>query len=157
MFRKPVNQTGSAPATTRLAVPGHWGYGNVLFLWSVNVYLSVSVLAVPVTMDNTLHLTSSLIGWAHTQNDPCLLMGYTNAVSHYNHVIMSAMGTQITGLLDCLFNRLLRRSSKKASSSASLAFVRGIHPWQVDSPHKGPVTWTMFPFDDVIMSHEVWA
>ena len=56
MFRKPVNQTGSAPATARLAVPGHWGYGNVLFLWSVNVYLSVSVLAVPVTMDNTLHL-----------------------------------------------------------------------------------------------------
>ena len=36
-------------------------------------------------------------------------------------------------------------------SSASLAFVRGIHRWPVNSPHKGPVTRKMFPFDDVIM------
>ena len=36
-------------------------------------------------------------------------------------------------------------------SSASLAFVRGIHQWLVDSPHKGPVTQKMFPFYDVIM------
>ena len=36
-------------------------------------------------------------------------------------------------------------------SSESLAFVRGIHRWPVTSPHKGPVTRKMFPFDDVIM------
>ena len=36
-------------------------------------------------------------------------------------------------------------------SSASLAFVRGIHRWPVDSPHKGPVMRTKFPFDNVIM------
>ena len=36
-------------------------------------------------------------------------------------------------------------------SSASLAFVRGIHRWSVNSPHKGPVTRKMFSFDDVIM------
>ena len=33
---------------------------------------------------------------------------------------------------------------RKHQSSASLAFVRGIH-------HKGPVTPKMFPFDDVVM------
>ena len=27
----------------------------------------------------------------------------------------------------------------------------GIHRWPVNSPHKGPVTRKMFPFDDVIM------
>ena len=27
----------------------------------------------------------------------------------------------------------------------------GIHPWPVATPHKGPVTRKMFPFDDVIM------
>ena len=32
-----------------------------------------------------------------------------------------------------------------------LAFVRGIHRWLVNSPHKGPVAWKMFPFDDVII------
>ena len=36
-------------------------------------------------------------------------------------------------------------------SLPSLAFVRGIHWWPVDSPHKGPVTRKMFPFDDRIM------
>ena len=33
-----------------------------------------------------------------------------------------------------------------------LAFVKGIHRWPVDSPQKGPVTWKMFPLDDVIMT-----
>ena len=41
---------------------------------------------------------------------------------------------------------------KKNQSSSSLAFVRGIHRWPVNSPHKGPVMRKMFPFDDVIMT-----
>ena len=40
---------------------------------------------------------------------------------------------------------------RKHQSSASLAFVRGIHWGLVNSPHKLPVTWKMFPFDDIIM------
>ena len=40
---------------------------------------------------------------------------------------------------------------RKHQSSASLCFVKGIHQWPMDSPHKGPVMWKMFPFDDVIM------
>ena len=34
---------------------------------------------------------------------------------------------------------------------ASLAFVRGIQRWPVDSPHRGPVTRKMFLIDDVVM------
>ena len=52
----------------------------------------------------------------------------------------------------CLLNRSFRRRSKKKyQSSASLAFVRGVHRRPVNSPHKWPVTRKMFPFDDVIM------
>ena len=40
---------------------------------------------------------------------------------------------------------------RKHQISASLAFVRGIHRWPVNSPHKGPDTRKMFTFDDVIM------
>ena len=40
---------------------------------------------------------------------------------------------------------------RKHHSSASLAFVRGIHWGPVNSPHKWPVTRKMFPSDDVIM------
>ena len=53
---------------------------------------------------------------------------------------------------DCLLRRLFRCNQRKHQSSASLAFVRGIHRWPVNSLHKGPVTRKMFPFDDVIMT-----
>ena len=39
----------------------------------------------------------------------------------------------------------------KHQSFASLAFVRGIHRWHENSPHKAPVTRKMFPFDNVII------
>ena len=55
---------------------------------------------------------------------------------------------------DCLLNLLFRRRSRKHQSSASLAFVRGIHRGPVNSPHKWPVTRKMFPFDDVIMNKD---
>ena len=51
----------------------------------------------------------------------------------------------------CLPNRLFRTHERNHQSSASLAFVRGIHRSLVNSPHKGPVTRKMLPFDDVIM------
>ena len=38
---------------------------------------------------------------------------------------------------------------RKHHSSASLAFVRGIYWWPVNSPHKGPVTRQLSQFDDV--------
>ena len=55
---------------------------------------------------------------------------------------------------DCLLNRYSGADQRKYQSSTSLAFVRGIHRWPVNSPHKGPVTRKMFPFDDVIMNAE---
>ena len=56
----------------------------------------------------------------------------------------------------CLLNCLFRRRSQKHQSSASLAFVREIHRWPVNFPHKWPVTRNMFPFNDVIMKLEHW-
>ena len=41
---------------------------------------------------------------------------------------------------------------RKHQSSASLAFVRGIHRGPVNSPHKWQVMRENFPFDDVIMA-----
>ena len=52
---------------------------------------------------------------------------------------------------DCLLNRIFKRRSKKTSKLGVTTFVRGIHRSPVNSPHKGPVTRKMFPFDDVII------
>ena len=52
---------------------------------------------------------------------------------------------------DCLLNRLFRRRSKKTSKLRVAGLCVGNSPGPVNSPHKGPVTRQMFPFDDVIM------
>ena len=70
---------------------------------------------------------------------------------NYNDVIMNMMASQITGVFDCLLNHWFGADQRKHQSSASLAFVMGIHRWPVNSPNKGPVTRKMFPFDDAIM------
>ena len=77
------------------------------------------------------------------------------SIHHYNDVIMSAMASQITSLTIVYSTVYSGTDQRKHQSSASLAFVRGIHRWPVNSPHKGPVTRKMFSFDDVIMIHQV--
>ena len=72
--------------------------------------------------------------------------------THCNDVKMSAMASQITSLTVVYSTVYSGLDQRKHQSSVSVAFVRGIHRWPVISPHKGPVTRKMFPFDDVIMT-----
>ena len=53
----------------------------------------------------------------------------------------------------CLLNCLFRRRSEKTSKLRVTGLCVWNSPGPVNSPHKGPVTRKMFPFDDVIM----WA
>ena len=63
---------------------------------------------------------------------------------------MSDTASQITGVSIVDSTICLGADQRKHQSIASLAFVRGIHRWLVDSPHIGPVTFKMFPFDNVV-------
>ena len=67
---------------------------------------------------------------------------------------MSAMAYQITSLTVVYSTVYSVADQRKHQSSSSLAYVQGIHRWPVNSPHKGPVTRKMFPFDHVIMTCE---
>ena len=67
-------------------------------------------------------------------------------------VMMSTVASQITGVSIVCPTVCSGVDQRKHQSSASLAFVRGIHMWLGDFSHKGPVTRKMFPFDDVIMN-----
>ena len=64
---------------------------------------------------------------------------------------MGAVASQITSLTIVYSAVYSDADQRKHQISASLAFVRGIHRRLVNSPQKWPVTWKMFPFDDVIM------
>ena len=57
---------------------------------------------------------------------------------------MDAMTSQITSLTIVYSTVHSGADQRKHQSSASLAFVRGIHRWPVNSPHKWPVTRKCF-------------
>ena len=53
--------------------------------------------------------------------------------------------------LVCLLNCLFRCRSKKTWELQVISHSEGNAPVISSFPHKGPVMWKMFPFDDVIM------
>ena len=67
---------------------------------------------------------------------------------------MSLMASQITSLTIVYSTVYSGADQIKIQSSASLAFVRGLHPGPVNSPHKRPVTREMLPVDDIIMESQ---
>ena len=96
-----------------------------------------------VTMSTIASQITSLT-IAHSTVCPC--------VNHYDDVTMTATASLITSLTIVYSTVYSSADQRKHQSSASLAFVRGIHRRPVNSPHKWPVTRKMSPFDEVIMS-----
>ena len=95
-----------------------------------------------------------------TQGQTCCIfasmhrkLNIKSLIQHYNDVIMGVIASQITSPTIVYSTVYSGADQRKYQSSASLAFVLGIHRWPVNSPHKGPATRKMFPFDDVIMKY----
>ena len=83
----------------------------------------------------------------------CLLIvvwrvGETTTLHWRHNELVGVSNHQLHG---CLLNHLFRRRSKKTSKLCVTGLCAGNSPGPVNSPHKGPVTRKMFPFDDVIM------
>ena len=76
---------------------------------------------------------------------------------HHGDVIMGTMASQIPRFTTVYSSVYSGADQGKHQSSALLAFVRVIHRLPVNSPHKGPATRKMFPFDDVIMKTAVYS
>ena len=70
---------------------------------------------------------------------------------HYSDVIIGAMASQITSLTFVCSSLYSGADQRKYQSSVSQDFVQGIAQMTGELPTKRPVTWKMFPFDDVIM------
>ena len=58
---------------------------------------------------------------------------------HYNDVIMGVMASQIPGLTSIYSAAYSGVDQRKHQRSPSLALVRGIHRWPLNSPRKWPV------------------
>ena len=66
---------------------------------------------------------------------------------------MRAMASQFTGVTIVCSTVGSGTDKRKHQSSISLVFVWGFHRWPVNSPHKRPVTWKMFPLMRSSYSH----
>ena len=113
----------------------------------------LTILATPIINSCMLYISVTL----HVVTTPAKLLPIVWACNHfrsvrYNDVMMGTMASQTTRLTNFYSTVYSGSDQRKHQSSASLAFVRGIHRWPVNSLHKGPVTRKMFPFDDVITS-----
>ena len=82
------------------------------------------------------------------------LTQWVEAIFHYTDVIMSTMASQVTSLTIVYSTVYWAADQRKHQSSASLAFVRGIHRSPVNSLHKRPVTCKMFADEWRRISHE---
>ena len=67
-----------------------------------------------------------------------------NAWRHYSDAIINTATSQTTGVSIVCTIVCSGADQRKHQSYGSLRFVRGIHRWPVNSPHKGPVPRKMF-------------
>ena len=101
------------------------------------VFLALAEIKYDYIFIKTLHkagklkYTAQALLWRHNDRD-----GVSNHQPH-----------------DCLLNRLFWRRSKKASKLRVNGLCAANSPVTGESPHKGPVTRKMSPFDDVIMKN----
>ena len=100
-------------------------YAILIFIAMMSYGLSV----MPVVMIFLRWCSVLSLQWRHNEHD-----GVSNHQPH-----------------DCLLNCIFRRRWKKTSKRRVTGLCEGIHQWPVNSPHKGPVTRKMFPFEDVII------
>ena len=114
--------------------------------WFQIIYLNERVLK--ITIFKVTHVELCII----SSRQDCASWEYAE---HYSEAIMGTMASQITSLTIVYSTVYSGTDKRQHQSSASLAFVQGIHRWPVNSPHKGPVTQKRFSFDDVIMKSDI--
>ena len=131
----------------------NWTLGNKLqgnFNWNSIIFIQENAFE-NVICQNGSHF---LQGQMSSKSDP-----YPTSVTDVHYELSCFIGitmtlqwvaSQITSLTIVYSTVYSGANQRKHQSSVSLAIVRGIHRWPVNSLHKGPVMWKMFPFDDII-------
>ena len=90
--------------------------------------------------------TENAIDELCTQSQHDLAIGMSVNGDHHSDAIMSAMASFIASPMSDYSIVSSSADQRKHQNSTSLAFLRGIHRWPVNSPDKWPVTRKMFPF-----------
>ena len=154
-----------------------WTNGGILLIEPLGTNFSETLIAIYTFPFKKIHLKMSSGKWrpsclglnvlklimvttssATSDRKAVTMMTYRNSLQqwcqtpHYSDVIMGTIAPQITSLTIVDSIVYSDADQRKYQSSASPAFVRGVHRGPVNFPHKWPVTRKMIQFDDVIMT-----
>ena len=104
-----------------------------------------------------IHLNYRITGRAYAQRPcNCSSVGRQSHIGIFYWALQwlhnKRNGVSIRQPHECLLNRLFRRRSKKTSNLLITGLCEGNPPVTGGSPHQGPITRKMFPFDEVIMT-----
>ena len=145
IHRWPVNSPQKWPVTRKMFQSNNVIMDRTALSYDLSVLMLLTFVA--VHRANTPEYTKGPHHWSfETIQQSSVAFWF-----HHTDVIMGTMTFQITSFTSVYSTVYSGANQRNHQSPASLAFVRGIHWWPVNSPHKGPVTRKMFPFDDVIM------
>ena len=164
LFSKQVNrvsyqsQLAMVPVKIRRSLLGRWSNTSIVksgvFRKRGNTMMFILLCFVVchyVLMQNFIQSAVNVGTLSEQFNVNLYHLNFLHYILHYKY-IMSAIVSQITSLTIVNSTVYSGTDQRQPQSYASLGFVWGIHKWLVKSPHKGPVTRNMFPFDDVIMA-----
>ena len=143
----------TAPALSIFVCDTMHIFGQIYTIWSnvESVNISRSLISL---LTNQQHYDML---WWDLFNFYCYTTLFLSFVLlYYSDVIMGAMASQINSLTVAYSTVYSGADQRNIQSPASLTFVRDIYRLPVDSPHKGPVTREVLPFDDVIMDDMTW-
>ena len=137
------------PQTNCVITPPVLFFGTYLFdgTWEITLYSRFCIKSSPFpSVHYSLSVWHKIKIWVMEFHENHL------STCHYGDVIMSTIASQITSLTIVYSTVYSDADQRTHQSTASLAFVWGIHRGPVNFPHKWPVTRKMFPVDDVNMS-----
>ena len=128
------------------------------------MYASLNLVELNVGMSSTDHLTYQITAVSivcstvkpyvhlyHFSTLRCSIPLKPSSWKHYSDVILGAMASQITSLTIVNSTIYSGADQRKHQSSASLAFVRGIHRSPLNSPHERLIARKMFSLDRIII------
>ena len=135
----------------------HWHYCYYHYYYYCNfIRININIIIITICI-SVIYLRFFVVTVIVTITSMPIAVIINIMIIHYNDVIMGARASQITSLTIVYSTVYSDADLREHQSSASLAFVRGIHWWPVNSPHKWPVTREMFPFDDVMMYYSYYC
>ena len=114
--------------------------------------------------NDVYHWLCAYLEWSLHQSNVRVLRGFAVLLAELPYFLLRTLrwrhndhgGVSNHQPHGCLLNCFFRRRSKKTSKLRVTGLCAGNSSGPVNSPHKGPVTRKMVPFDDVIMKNVNW-